>query len=48
MAWGPITSWQTDEEKMETTKFLFLGYKIPAMKLEILPNFFLAGKLQQT
>ena len=29
MAWGPITSWQTDGEKMETmTNFLFLGYKI--------------------
>ena len=27
MAWGPITSWQTNREKMETmTNFLFLGY----------------------
>ena len=26
---GPITSWQTDEEKMETlTDFIFLGSKI--------------------
>ena len=29
MASSPITSWQTDGEKMETmTNFLFLGYKI--------------------
>ena len=29
MASGPITSWQIDEEKMETVKdFLFLGSKI--------------------
>ena len=29
MASGPITSWQTDGETMETmTDFLFLGYKI--------------------
>ena len=29
MAYGPITSWQIDEEKMETmTDFIFLGSKI--------------------
>ena len=29
MASGPITSWQIDEEKMETvTDFIFLGFKI--------------------
>ena len=29
MASGPITSWQIDEETMETvTDFIFLGYKI--------------------
>ena len=29
MASGPITSWQTDEEKVETvTDFVFLGSKI--------------------
>ena len=31
MAFGPITSWQTDEETMETKKvFLLLGSKITA------------------
>ena len=31
MASGPITSWQIDEETMETvTDFIFLGSKIPA------------------
>ena len=31
MASGPITSWQTDEETMETvTKFILGGYKITA------------------
>ena len=31
MASGPITSWQIDEEKMETvTDFIFLGSKITA------------------
>ena len=31
MASGPITSWQTDGEKMETvTDFIFLGSKITA------------------
>ena len=31
MAFGPITSWQTDEGKMETvTDFIFLGSKINA------------------
>ena len=31
MASGPITSWQTDEEKMETvTDLIFLGSKITA------------------
>ena len=34
MASGPITSWQIDEETMETvTDFIFLGPKI-AMKLK--------------
>ena len=32
MTSGPITSWQMDEEKMETvTDFIFLGFKITAM-----------------
>ena len=31
MPFGPITSWQTDEEKVETmTYFIFLGSKITA------------------
>ena len=31
MASGPITSWQTDEEKVETViDFIFLGSKITA------------------
>ena len=31
MTSGPITSWQTDMEAMETvTNFIFLGYKITA------------------
>ena len=31
MASSPITSWQTDGEKMETmTDFIFLGFKITA------------------
>ena len=31
MAFGPITSWQTDGERMETvTDFIFLGSKITA------------------
>ena len=31
MAFGPITSWQTDEETMETVRdFIFLGSKITA------------------
>ena len=31
MAFGPITSWQIDGEKVETvTDFIFLGYKITA------------------
>ena len=40
MASGPITSWQIDEETMETvTDFIFLGSKMtvdggPAMKLK--------------
>ena len=40
MASGPITSWQTDEESVETVAdFIFLGSKITvmviaAMKLE--------------
>ena len=29
MTSGPITSWQTDEETMETVRdFIFLGFKI--------------------
>ena len=32
MAYGPITSWQTDEETMETvTEFIFLGSKITVL-----------------
>ena len=36
MASGPITSWQIDEETMETVAdFIFLGFKITAaMKLK--------------
>ena len=31
MASGPITSWQKDEETMETvTDFIFMGFKITA------------------
>ena len=31
MAFGPITSWQIDEETMETVRdFIFLGFKITA------------------
>ena len=49
MAFGPITSWQTEGEKVEAaTDFLSLGSKImqmvtAAMKLE--DNCFLTGKL---
>ena len=35
MASGPVTSWQTDGEKMETvTDFILEGSKITAMKLK--------------
>ena len=31
MAFGPVTSWQIDEERMDTVSdFIFLGYKITA------------------
>ena len=31
MAFGPMSSWQTDEETMETvTDFIFLGSKVTA------------------
>ena len=49
MAYGPITSWQIDGEKVESViDFLFLGSKITAdggsaMKLE--DTCFLEGKL---
>ena len=52
MAYGPITSWQIDGEKVESViDFLFLGSKITAdggsaMKLE--DTCFLEGKLWQT
>ena len=52
MASGPITSWQTDGETMETvTDFIFLGSKITAMvtaamKLQTLTS--LEGKLRPT
>ena len=54
MASGPITSWQTDGEKVETvTDFIFLGSKITssstetaAMKLK--DACFLEEKLWQT
>ena len=52
MASGPIISWQTDGETMETmTDFLFLGSKslqmvTAAMKLK--DTYFLEGKLWPT
>ena len=52
MAYGPITSWQIDEETMETlTDFIFLGYKITAdsdCRLEIKDTCSLEEKLWQT
>ena len=49
MASGPITSWQTDEEKVETvTDFLFRGSKITAdgdSSYKIKRPFSLEGKL---
>ena len=46
---GPITSWQIDEETMETvTDFIFLGSKITAdgeCSHEIKRPYFLEGKL---
>ena len=52
MASGPITSWQIDEEKMETLRnIIFLGSKIiaygnAAMKLK--DTYLLEGKLWPT
>ena len=49
MASGPITSWQTDGEQVETvTDFTFLGSKITAdgdCSHEIKRRFSLGGKL---
>ena len=48
MAYGPITSWQIVEEKVEAvTDFLFLGSKITVMvtaSMKLEDNCFLAGK----
>ena len=48
MASGPITSWQIDEETMETViDFIFLGSKVPAdgdCSLEIKRHLFLGRK----
>ena len=48
MAYGPITSWQIDGEKLETvTDFIFLGSKITAdvdYSLEIKRHLLLARK----
>ena len=30
MAFGPITPWQIDGEKVETADFIFLGFRITA------------------
>ena len=44
MASGPITSWQIDGESVETVAdFIFLGFKITAMKLKVIYS--LKGKL---
>ena len=52
MASGPITSWQIDEETMETvTDFIFLGFKITAdgdCSHEIKGYLLLEEKLWQT
>ena len=52
MASGPITSWQTDGETMETvTDFIFLGSRITAdsdCSHEIKRRLFLRRKLWQT
>ena len=49
MASGTITSWQIDEETMETVRdFIFLGFKITAdgdFSYEIKRYLFLDGKL---
>ena len=48
MAPGPITSWQTEEGKVETAiDFIFLGSKVTVdgdCSLEIKANLFLGGK----
>ena len=52
MASSPITSWQTDGEKMETvTDFIFLGSKITKdgdYSHKILKSYSLEEKLWQT
>ena len=51
MASSPITSWQIDEETVETvTDFLFLGSKITVYGdcIHKIKRCFLEGKLQQT
>ena len=49
MASGPITSWQIDEETLETVRdLIFLGFKITAegdFSYEIKRYLFLDGKL---
>ena len=48
MAFGPNTSWQIDEETMETvTDFIFLGSKITAA-INLKDNYSLEGNLWQT
>ena len=48
MAFGPITSWQIDGEKVEAvTDFIFLGSKITAV-MNLKDIFSLEGKLWQT
>ena len=49
MASGPITSWQIDEETMETVRdFIFLGSKMTAggdCSMKLKDTYFLEGKL---
>ena len=51
MALGPITSWETGEEKMEAvTDFIFLGSKITAVTeaMKLKDTFSLEEKLWQS
>ena len=46
MASGPITSWQTDGETVETmSDFIFLGSKITALAITLKDAYSLEGKL---